>query len=145
MATLSKFNQLSNLLADGVVDFESDTFKLVLTNTAPNVANTTLSDITQLANGNGYTTGGLTVANPTTTLTGASTAVLGDAVEWTASGGSIGPFRYWVLYDDTVASPVADPLICFWDHGSAITITNGGKIKVSFNGTDSQGLILTIA
>jgi hypothetical protein len=46
--------------------------------------------------------------------------VLADVV-FTAAGGSIGPFRYDVLYNDTPTSP-ADPLIGWWDYGSAITL-----------------------
>jgi hypothetical protein len=39
----------------------------------------------------------------------------------TATGGSIGPFRYAVYYNDTPAAP-ADPLIGWVDYGSALTL-----------------------
>ena len=38
-------------------------------------------------------------------------------VTFTAAGGSIGPFRYVVLYNDTPTSP-ADPLIGWYDYGT---------------------------
>ena len=58
MATQNKFNQFTKDLVDGVHDFDAHTFKVVLTNTAPVATNTVLANITQISNGNGYTTGG---------------------------------------------------------------------------------------
>ena len=46
---------------------------------------------------------------------------------WTASGGSIGPFRYCVVWNDTPTTP-ADPLIGYIDVGGDTTITNGNTI-----------------
>jgi len=60
-------------------------------------------------------------------------------VTWTASGGSIGPFRYVVLYNDTQTSP-ADPLIAWWDYGSAVTLADGESFVVDFAAS-----VLTIA
>jgi len=59
--------------------------------------------------------------------------------EWTASGGSFGAFRYAVLYNDTPTDP-ADPLVAWWDYGSALTVDEGEKFKVDFGAS-----ILTIA
>ena len=53
---------------------------------------------------------------------------------WTASGGSIGPFRYAVLYNDTPTSP-ADPLIGWWDYGSALTLNTGQALTVTISGS----------
>jgi hypothetical protein len=57
--------------------------------------------------------------------------VLADLV-LTASG-SVGPFRYVVLYDDTPTSP-ADPLVGWWDYGSSITMANAETFTVDFTG-----------
>jgi len=124
MATFSKFNAFSENLAEGVHDLGSDTLKVALTNSAPSASNSTLSDITQVAGGNGYTTGG-TQATITASAQsdGVYKLVLAD-VTFTASGGSIGPFQYAVLYNDTPSSP-ADPLIGFWDYGQSVTLTAG--------------------
>jgi hypothetical protein len=52
-------------------------------------------------------------------------------VVFTASGGSFGPFRYAVVYNDTPTSP-ADPLVCWWDYGSSISCNDGEKFTVDF-------------
>lgn len=133
MATFTFFHEFKRYLADGTIDLDSHTFKAVLTNSAPSAANdTVLANITQIANGNGYTTGGATLSSVTWTETGAGTGVwrftFADFT-WTASGGSFGPFQYVVFYDDTPTSP-ADPLVGYLDYGSAITITNGNSFTV---------------
>ena len=50
-------------------------------------------------------------------------------VTFTASGGSIGPFQYAVLYNDTNAS---DRLFGWYDHGSAVTLADGESFVVDF-------------
>jgi hypothetical protein len=49
----------------------------------------------------------------------------------TASGGTVGPFRYVVLYNDTPTSP-ADPLIGWWDHGSEVTLVDEQAFTTDF-------------
>jgi len=64
--------------------------------------------------------------------------VLADPATWTAAGGSIGPFRYAVLYNDTAAN---DPLIAWWDYGTSITLGAGDTFAVDFDPTTG---VLTI-
>ena len=52
---------------------------------------------------------------------------------WTASGGSIGPFRYPVVYSDT---STGDKLVGFLDYTTSITITNGNSFTVDVNATN---------
>jgi hypothetical protein len=127
MATFNKFNAFVEHLAEGVHNLQSHTLKVMLTNTAPVATNSVRADLTEIAAGNGYTAGG-TAASVTSSAqtSGTYKLVLGDVV-FTASGGSIGPFRYAVLYNDTPTSP-ADPLIGWWDYGSALTLANGESI-----------------
>src|SRR4030095_11603416 len=56
---------------------------------------------------------------------------------WTASGGSIGPFRYCVIWNDTPTTPAA-PLIRYIDVGGDTTITNGNTI--TFDADQVNGL-----
>jgi hypothetical protein len=133
MATFTFFDEFKKYIGDGTVDLDTHTFKIALTNSAPTTGtNTVLADITQISGVNGYTTGGNTLGTVTWTETGAGTGIWqftsADSV-WTASGGSIGPFRYVVLYDDTPTSP-ADPLIGLLDYGSNVTVTTGNTFTV---------------
>jgi hypothetical protein len=133
MATFTFFDEFKKYIGDGTIDLDTHTFKIALTNSAPTTGtNTVLADITQISGVNGYTTGGNTLGTVTWAETGAGTGIWqftsADSV-WTASGGSIGPFRYVVLYDDTPTSP-ADPLIGLLDYGSNVTVTTGNTFTV---------------
>lgn len=130
MASQTYFQQFYEDLANKVHDLfgTNDTIKVVLTNTAPNASTgATLSDITQISSGNGYTTGGEDLQNDGT-RSGGTVTVTGVDITWTASGGTIGPFRYAVAYNDTPTSP-ADPLISYVDYGSSITLNAGETFK----------------
>jgi hypothetical protein len=128
----NKFDSFVEACAEKVHNLGSDTLKVVLTNSAPLAANTVLADITQVANGNGYTTGGTAASISSSGQTsGTYKLVLADVV-FTASGGSVGPFRYAVLYNDTAAT---DELIGWWDYGSSITLADGETFTVDFDAT----------
>lgn len=142
MATVTKFNDFSEQLIRGVHDFDAHTFKIALTNTAPTAANVSLADITQITAGNGYTAGGNTVTI-TVAETGGTTTVSGGAVTFTATGGSIAPFRYYVLYNDTATAP-ADALIQFYDHGTSVTLNANDQFVIQFNNSPTTGTILTL-
>lgn len=133
MATFTFFDEFKKYLGDGTIDLDTHTFKAVLTNTAPTGGtDTVLADITQIANGNGYTTGGQALGTITWSETAAGSGIfrwnLAD-FSWIASAGNIGPFRYVVIYDDTPTSP-ADPLVGRWDYGTALTVTDGSTFTV---------------
>lgn len=141
MATYNKFNQFTKDLIDGVHDFDAHVFKLMLTNTAPVATNTVKANLTEITAGNGYTAGGATVTMATSTSSGTAKVTVSTDVVWTASGGSIGPFRYAVLYNDSPASPV-DPLIAWWDYGSSITLLDQETLTADFDQTNG---VLTVA
>lgn len=141
MATFNKFQAFVEHLAEKVHNLGSDTLKVMLTNTAPVNTNSVLADLTEISAGNGYTAGGTAASiSSSAQSSGTYKLVLADVV-FTASGGSIGPFRYAVLYNDTPSSP-ADPLIGWWDYGSELTLASGESLTVDFDG--SAG-VLTIA
>jgi hypothetical protein len=126
-----KFQVLSENIAEKVHNFDTDTIKIALSNAGPSAANDdTLSDITEISAGNGYSAGGFEVT-VSTSRSGGTTSVVGVDGSLTASGGSIGPFQYVILYNDTPTSP-ADPLIGFWNLGSTFTIPQDGEFVFDF-------------
>lgn len=136
MAALNKVNSFTEALAEKKHDLGSDQLKVALTNTAPTAAGSAvLADITEIA----YTN---LSAREVTTVSSAQTSgtyklTLQD-LELTASG-TVGPFRYVVLYNDTAAN---DEIIGWYDYGSSITLANGEKFTVDFDGTNG---VLTLA
>lgn len=140
MATFNKFNNFVLELAKGTHNLNSNTLKVMLTNTAPTAGNSLKSDLTEITAANGYTAGGNTAAYSSGTQTsGTYKLVLSDPATWTASGGSIGPFRYAVLYNDTAASK---NLIGWWDYGSSVTLADGEQFVVDL---DQVNGVLTLA
>lgn len=143
MAQYNKFDIFVEHLVRGVHQFGTHTFRIYLSNTAPNAATHQVkADIAEIAAGNGYTAGGVDVS-ASVSRTGGTVTVSGTRVTWTASGGSIGPFRYIILYNDTPTNP-ADPLIAWWDYGSSITLNDGESFTVKFNNTEPTGTIFTL-
>ena len=136
MATAVMLHEAMLNIGNGLIDLDSHSFKAVLSLVAPVQATSALlADITQIANGNGYTTGGVTLASVTYTESGAGTGIwvftCADFL-WTASGGSIADFRYVVIYDDTAAG---DPLVLYIDYGATLTITSGNTFTVDVQAT----------
>src|SRR5215208_5738347 len=130
-STALVFDEAMYNIGNGLIDLDSHTFKAVLTNTAP-VQDTSalLADITQIANGNGYLTGGVTLSGVTWAETGAGTGIwqwTASDFSWTASGGSIATFRYVVIYSDT---STGDALLLYVDYGTTLVITDGNTFYV---------------
>lgn len=133
MAAFVKYEKFSENLAAGVHNFgaAANVLKVMLSNSAPNVATHTVrADATELSTANGYTSGGTDTQNAIS-RTGGTTSITGVDVVFTASGGSVGALRYVELYDDTPSSPT-DPLIGYWDYGSSITLADGETLTVDF-------------
>jgi len=131
MATWNKFNQFAEDLCKGVHQLHAagHTLKIYLSNTAPDAtADLVKADLAEIAGGNGYTATGADTQNDMTETAGTATVTAVDIV-WTAAGGSIGPFRYAVAYNDT---PAGDPLIGWYDYGSSITVLDTETFTVDF-------------
>jgi len=133
MATFNKFNSFVEALAEKVHNLQSDVLKVALTNTAPSASNTVLADITQIAAGNGYIADGAQATQASSAQTAGTYKLVLNDVTFTASGGSLGTFRYAVLYNDTA---INDELIGFWDYGTTLSITNGNSFIVDFDATN---------
>ena len=133
MATFNKFNSFVEALAEKVHNLGSDVIKVMLTNSAPLATNTIKANLTEIGAGNGYTAGGATVTVASSSQTSGTYKLVLNDVTFTASGGSIGPFRYAVLYNDTAAS---DELIGWYDYGSSISLLAGESLTVDFDPTN---------
>jgi len=141
MATYNKFQDFVEQLGKGVHQLHAagHTLKVYLSNATPDAALDAVKvDLAEITAENGYPAGGSDAQNDYTETTGTGT-LTGVDIVFTASGGSFGPFRYVVLYNDTPVSP-ADPLIAWWDYGSAITVNDGETFTVDFGAS-----VLTIA
>lgn len=123
MAAFNKVNAFIEKLFEKAYDFQNDTFKVALSNTAPTSSSTTwnTTNFPAPAAANGYTAGG-------NTLTVSSSAQTSGAYKWVvadstfaATSGGIGPFRYAILYHS-----VSGDVIGWYDYGSSITLSNAG-------------------
>ncbi len=127
-----KFQTFVGDLGLKVHNLNTDTLNVYLSNTSPNVATHAIkTDLTEISATGGYTAKD---TQNTYSQTGGTGSCVGTDVVWTASGGTVGPFRYVVLYNDTSSSPV-DPLIGYWDYGSSITLQDGETFTTDFGAT----------
>lgn len=136
MAAFNKFQNFVEELGLGGHNLNTAVLKIYLSNAVPSAAaDAVKADLAEIAAGNGYTAGGEDVQNVWSEAGGTGT-LAGTDVVWTASGGTIGPFQYVVLYNDTHASKA---LIGWWDYGSAVTLNAGETFTADFGAS-----ILTI-
>lgn len=130
-------NKCKFLLASKVIDFANDSFKIILMDTGFTFNKDThhgYADVSasELSTGNGYTQNTKILAGVAVTEddTDDRCEVTWDNVTWTASGGSIGPTPGAIIYDDTVTTPTADPIIGFIDFGGDQTQADGGVATI---------------
>ena len=128
MATFNKFNQFVEDLAEGVHTCSTDQFTVALTNSAPVATNTVLANLTEISYTN-CSSRNLTTSTSSQT-SGTFTQLFADLV-LTASGGTVGPFRYVTIYNNTPTSP-ADPLVGWYDYGSSITLADTETLTIDF-------------
>jgi hypothetical protein len=143
MASFNKFNAFVEHLAEKVHNLGSDTLQIYLSNTTPDAAaDSVFADLAEISTGSGYS-GPQTVTVTTSAQSSGTYTLAGNQIVITASGGPVGPFQYVVLRNDTPTSP-ADPLIGWWNYGSAITLADGETFTWKPNNAN-PGTILTIA
>ena len=138
MATFNKFNSFVEALAEKVHNLGSDQLKAALSNIQPVATNAVLANITQIAVGNGYASGGIALTTTSSAQTSGMYKLSINDATLTASGGAIGPFQYVVLYNDTATS---DELIGWYDYGVPLTLTSGNSFTIDFDGING---VLTI-
>lgn len=137
MASYNKFEHFVEDLAEKVYDLGGDqlTVAMCAAANAPVATDDVLGDLTEISYTN-CSTRNITTSTSAET-SGTYKLVLTDLV-LTASGGTVGPLRYVVIYSDTPTSP-ADPLICWFDYGSEITLADGETLTIDFDA--SNGLL----
>ena len=143
VASFTKFYSFVEAVAEKAHNLGADSLKVMLVNSpAPSQSNTKKADLTEIAAGNGYTAGG-TVATIASSAqsSGLYKLVLNDVV-FTSSTGSMGPFRYAVLYNDTDAV-TPKGLIGFWDNGANVTL-NGAAGETFTVDYDPTSGVLTL-
>ena len=138
MATLTKSSVFGRDLLNGAHRFSTDVVKVMLTNTAPTTTSFVKADITDIATGNGYAAGGQASAVQSVSYQAGTAKMTLTDTTFAATGGTVGPFRYAVVYNDTQTSP-AKPLVGWYDYGSSISLNDGESVKVDFD--DSNGFV----
>ena len=128
MANYVKYQCFVEDLAEGKHNLASDTLKVAFSNAsnAPSAsAHVKLADITTIATTN-LDSVTLTVSSSSQT-SGTYKLVVADKT-LTATG-AVPTFRYVIIYNDTATD---DPLICFFDYGSEVTLASGDTFKLDF-------------
>ena len=131
MAAYNKFNCFVADVANKVHNLGSDSLKvaLVASANAPVATNTVLANLTEISYTN-CSTRVLTTTSCTQT-SGTLKLILAD-LTLTASG-TVGPFRYVVVYNDTATGK---PLIGWFDKGADITLASGDLLVIDLDNTN---------
>lgn len=123
MASLNYLSMIEDM-AKGAIDFDTDSFKLMLVNSSysPNqVTHDRRDDVTNEVTGTGYTAGGAAATVTVTKLTGDNAVEVEIAnVSWPTSTITA---RGAVLYKARGGASSADELVCYFDFGSDKTST----------------------
>lgn len=135
MATFQVFAFFKGALGDGSVDLDTNSFFAYLSNAQPDKDNAKYkSQVAEISGGNGYTLGGVALTSVTWTQQAGSPQGIWvfDSADfsWTASGGSIGPAQYVVIYGLGAGSP-NNNLVGYVDYGTTFTITDGNSLNVT--------------
>lgn len=126
MATYNKFTPAIENLLEGI-NSGTDSWVIKLATAVNQAAGT----ITEVASGNGYTTGGNAATTSTSTQTGGTyKLVLVSPTMWTASGAGF-TFQYAVLTDSTTGTNVG-----YWDYGTSQAVAVGETVTVTLDATN---------
>jgi hypothetical protein len=129
--SISLYDHTAKRFADGS-NAVGDTYKVKLLTAATfSAAHTTLTAAggTEVANGNGYLTGGATLGSVVVNQSGNDAAFDAADVTWSASGGAI-TASYGIVYNDTDTN---DPPVAFIDFGGSQSAGDGTDFKIIWN------------
>jgi hypothetical protein len=131
MAAYNKYQSAVEALTEGV-NVGTDTWRVILSNTAPNATtNSVQADATELATSGGYTANGNTCAITSAAQTGGiQKLILANPAQWVGSGAGF-TFRYAILWNQT-----ANKLFAWWDYGSSQLVNVGETLNVNLDPTN---------
>jgi len=131
-ATITEYDHLWKLLLTGAVDLTTDTLKVALVTSSytPSTAHDEWADVSanEVATGNGYTTGGATLASPVATNSNIDYA----DVTWTSLTKT---FRYAVCYKSGSGGGLTNPLLFYilLDSTPADIVSTGSNYTIQWN------------
>ena len=119
----------------GLHDLDSDTIKIALYTSSATLsaATDTYTTSNEVANGGGYTTGGVTLANASVIENGTSGCFDSDDPEWTSATFTA---RGALIYNDTDG----DRAIAVLDFGGDFTVA-GGTFQIVFPAAGANAII----
>ena len=127
MATFNKYHGGAEALVEGI-NAGTDTWRIILSNTAPDLTDTNQASAGELTTSGGYTANGNSCAiTSSTNSSGVYKLVLADPTAWTGSGGGF-TVRYAILWNQT-----ANALIGWWDYGSSQAVAAGETFTVDLS------------
>jgi hypothetical protein len=141
MATISLYNNTVYRFVAGL-NSASDTYKVMLLSSSAsfNATHTTLDQVSNNGSyevyGYGWPQGGFTLTGVTLALATTNDAAFDAAdVSQAISGGTLGPFSAYVIYNDTDAD---NPPVAFVSLTSAQSVGDGNTVGITW---DADGII----
>lgn len=146
-ASIKMFSHFpTNLLSSNLCDMNSETKIMCALYSAGTPNQDTMNDkvdvdaaFTEVANGNGYTTGGKALTTTDISVTGKVTTYNAVDTAWTSSTITA---RYAVLYDDTETEEADQPVIAYIDFGENKS-SEGGTFQLTWH--ESGIFTITVA
>jgi hypothetical protein len=146
--TANVYNHTTALIAAQTMDLANLKVMLLTSSASFDATHTSVDAVAGAASpdranefyGNGWPQGGKTVANVTaSTITTNDAKLSGDQVAQTASGGSIGPCRYVLLYDSASMKP-----LILYNLGQDEYAGDTTDFKLTFDLLGTPGTIYTL-
>jgi hypothetical protein len=140
MAAYVKYQNGVEALLEGI-NSGTDTWRLILSNTAPDAAaDVNQADAAELGTAGGYAANGVACSVSSSVQTAGVfklTLAAPGSPTWTASAGGF-TFRYVILWNQT-----QDRLIAYWDYGSAV-VMSGANADTFTPTLDASGGTFTV-
>lgn len=130
-------NEFKDLIGRKIISFPADVFKIILMAsgfTFDRANHDVYADVlaNELPTGAGYTAGGQALGGVVITRDDINNEerVTWNNVMWLATGGDL-VAQGAIIFDDTVTTPVADPVVGYIDFGAPITTFDTGSFTVA--------------